>query len=165
MSSKYTRVPKTQTPQFSEHPDIQNPRFLYVCSSGKTHLRNSKTPSYSSRIQIGAYPDPNFSKLLPKDLSFNKERLLEENSSFKAKASDICEENLRLKTKLCELMKEQDQDSTKMLTKMKKKIRDLQNEAISKDDELLELQQNVKSSKIHEYYNEIDSYIKLGHQP
>ena len=160
MSSKYTRVPKTQTPQFSEHPDIQNPRFLYVCSSGKTHLRNSKTPSYSSRIQIGAYPDPNFSKLLPKDLSFNKERLLEENSSFKAKASDICEENLRLKTKLCELMKEQDQDSTKMLTKMKKKIRDLQNEAISKDDELLELQQNVKSSKIHEYYNEIDSYIK-----
>lgn len=159
MISRHSRQIKSNTVEGT--PDIDenmNQRLSFILKKAKN--RQSKTPTSSSRVQIGLHPDPNFTKIMPKDISFDRERLLEENSSIKVKAADVTQENLRLKTRMVELLELRDRESNKKIPRLKMKVREIQNLLIEKDEEMEEMMENIKSSKVYEKENEIESNVK-----
>ena len=159
MISRHSRQIKSSSVEGT--PDIDenmNQRLSFILKKAKN--RQSKTPTSSSRVQIGLHPDPNFTKIMPKDICFDKERLLEENNSIRVKAIDMTQENTRLKTKMVELLALRDKESNKAIPRLKMKVREIQNLLIEKEEETEEMMQNIKSSKIYEKENEIESNIK-----
>lgn len=149
MISRHSRQIKSTTGEGT--PDIDetmNKRLSFLIKNQKT--RQSKTPTSSSRVQISFHPDLNFSNIIPKDISFDRERLLEENSSIKVQFADVTQENTRLKTKMVELLALQDKESNKKVSRLKMKVRDMQNLLIEKDEKIEEMTENIKSSKIFE---------------
>ena len=129
-------------------------------NSYKSGNFQTKTPSYRGHPRISFQQDPNFMKLIPRDIPVDKERLIDDNLAFKSQTSLIIEENSRLKSRLFELQNEQNNEiSNNKVHKMKNKIRDLQSDLQKKEEDLLKLKKNLKSCKISEKQNEIDSYI------
>lgn len=106
--------------------------------------------------------DSKNSKLLPNDLKIDFEKLAEDHWSHRFRLSIHEKENTKLKMRLAQLIQEQDIDSTQEIPKLKTKIRKLQNKLINKEDQILLLKANIKSCKIKEQENDIESYIDEG---
>ena len=154
----YSAHPETKENDISFNGKLkQNSSFITITKSN-TPSRQTRYPTSARNVAVFQH-DPNFSKILPKDISLDKERLVEENSALKLKASECMDENQILKSRLLQLLQEQNLESSEKVPKMKKKIRELQEKFSAKEAEVVGLKTNIRSSKLLERENEIMSYI------
>lgn len=157
----------------SDYIDL-DPPLLSIPKQNCSFIIHTKSASKSHRMQrplselkYASNHKSKFSKYLPKDHSFDHERLSEDHWSCQLRAGLIEEENFKLKNRLNELIQDQELESNQELVKIKKKIRKLQHKLISREDQILALKTAIKSPKIPEYENmiknSIDEANKLMH--
>ena len=116
--------------------------------------------------------DENFSilsKLKPRKIAIDKERLYEENMALKLRNNTLNEDNLRLKTKISQIEKELNKKEeqaefsylkpTHLLANLKNSIKDLRQEIGQKNEEIVRLKRNIKNTKIGEVEVEVQAYI------
>ena len=110
------------------------------------------------------------SKLKPRRVTIDRERLYEENMALKLKNNGLHEELTRLRTKTLQIEKElnkrEDQADhlqvlkpTHMINSLKSSIKDLKYEIQLKNEEISKLKKNIKSTKINEIELEVQAYI------
>ncbi|OMJ95820.1 hypothetical protein SteCoe_716 [Stentor coeruleus] len=153
---------------FSSNSDYIDPEppLLSIPKQNCSFIIHTKSASKSHRMQrplselkYASNHKSKFSKYLPKDHSFDHERISEDHWSYKLRAGLIEEENFKLKNRLEELIQDQELESNQELAKIKKKIRKLQHKLISREDRILALKSAIKSSKIPECENKIKNSI------
>ncbi|OMJ71739.1 hypothetical protein SteCoe_29957 [Stentor coeruleus] len=110
------------------------------------------------------------SKLCPKKIASDKERLYEENINLKQMYNYINDENIKLKTRILQLEKNADQlkqqdpgtstnsKPTHLLENLKQNIRDLKTEIKEKNKEIDDLKRYVKYTKLQELEGECLQY-------
>ncbi|OMJ85089.1 hypothetical protein SteCoe_13676 [Stentor coeruleus] len=110
------------------------------------------------------------SKLCPKKITSDKERLYEENINLKQMYNYINDENIKLKTRILQLEKNTDQlklqdpstftnsKPTHLLESLKQNIRDLKTEIKIKNKEIDDLKRYVKYTKLQELEGECLQY-------
>lgn len=110
------------------------------------------------------------SKLCPKKIPSDKERLYEENINLKQMYNYINDENIKLKTRILQLEKNSDQlkqqdpgtstnsKPTHLLESLKQNIRDLKTEIKVKNKEIDDLKRYVKYTKLQELEGESLQY-------
>ena len=110
------------------------------------------------------------SRLKPRRVNIDKERLYEENMALKLKNNALHEELIRLRTKVSqvekELSKKEDLNEhlqvlkpVHLVNSLKSAIKDLKNEIQQKNDEISKIRKNIKSTKINEIELEVQAYI------
>ena len=109
-------------------------------------------------------------RLKPRRITMDKERLYEENMALKLKNNNLLQEILKLRTKLAqverELVKKDDNTETSQFTKpaqminsLKSAVKELKSEISIKDEEIHRLKKNFKSTKLNEMELEVQAYI------
>lgn len=109
-------------------------------------------------------------RLKPRRIAMDKERLYEDNMALKLKNNTMLQEILKLRTKIAQverdLAKKEDQsDSSQfskpvhMINNLKNTVKDLKNEISGKNEEIYKLRKNIKSTKITEIELEVQAYI------
>lgn len=154
------RFKKARNHSAKSESQEHNGSFIAKLNKDNSFVTSSKGNSRpaSTRPLAAFHHDPNFSKLLPKEIKIDRERLFDENQTLKLKTSEFLDENVRLKSKLS-LLLQYSNDTSAKVPKLKSKIRDLQKNLLSKEGEIADLKKNIRSSKLSEKENEIDSYI------
>ncbi|OMJ92961.1 hypothetical protein SteCoe_4182 [Stentor coeruleus] len=106
-----------------------------------------------------------------KSPSINRERLYEDNLSLKMKSNLLQEENTKLRTKINQieknLNKKEDPDTslfrigskTHLIPNLKQTIKDLKDTIKTKEEEIIILRKNPKSTKLSEVEIEMQTYI------
>ena len=109
-------------------------------------------------------------RLKPRRITMDKERLYEENMALKLKNNNLLQEILKLRTKVAqverELVKKDDNTETSQFTKpahminnLKGAVKELKSEISIKDEEIHRLKKNFKSTKLNEMELEVQAYI------
>ena len=103
------------------------------------------------------------SKLMPKTISTEKERLYEENLSLKQMYNQVHEENLKLRTKVQQLKKKSDSifaespsnKNVNLIDRLKNSMKDLKSEVQARNKEINDLKKNLRYTKINELESEL----------
>jgi hypothetical protein len=103
------------------------------------------------------------SRLLPRNIIQDKEKLYEENMQLKLHSNEIIDENLQLRTKIKQLelkkKKYEDQDpSLTLVSSLKATIKELKDKIGEKENEIHVLRKNIRLCKIDELEIEIKMY-------
>jgi hypothetical protein len=109
-------------------------------------------------------------RLKPRRITMDKERLYEENMALKLKNNNLLQEILKLRTKVAqverELAKKEDTTETSqfskpahMINNLKSAVKELKCEVSVKDEEIHRLRKNIKSTKLNEIELEVQAYI------
>ncbi|OMJ78553.1 hypothetical protein SteCoe_21616 [Stentor coeruleus] len=125
----------------------------------KPTFKTQKPSTNPSRQRNISQYDSKNSKPLSRDPKIDFEKLAEDHWNYRFRLSVHQEENTKLKMHLEQLIQEQDLESTQEIPKLKTKIRKLQSKLTYKEDQILKLKANIKSCKIKEQENDIESYI------
>jgi hypothetical protein len=131
-------------------------------------------PNYSGnlyKIRTGpGLPDSKYlSKVCPRKIPTEKERLYEENINLKQMYNLMNEENVRLKTKILQLEKNTEPVKPSDLTSpnnkaihlaesLKQTIKDLKGEIKAKDKEIEEIKKHVRYTKMQELESDLIQY-------
>ncbi|OMJ81437.1 hypothetical protein SteCoe_18115 [Stentor coeruleus] len=110
------------------------------------------------------------SRLKPRRIKIDKERLYEDNMALKLKNNSLHEEIIRLRTKISQVEKElnrredqidhnQNLKPVHLVNSLKSAIKDLKNEISIKNDEIIKLKRNIRSTKLNEIELEVQAYI------
>ncbi|OMJ86097.1 hypothetical protein SteCoe_12453 [Stentor coeruleus] len=110
------------------------------------------------------------SRLKPRRIKIEKERLYEDNMALKLKNNSLNEEIIRLRTKVSQIEKElskredqfdhnQNSKPVHLVNNLKSSIKDLKNEISIKNDEIIKLKRNIRSTKLNEIELEVQAYI------
>ena len=110
------------------------------------------------------------SKLRPRRVTIDKERLYEDNMALKYKNNNLMEELIRLRTRMSQIEKElnrKDEQSDNsvfskpvhMVNSLKMTVKDLKTEIFNKNEEIAKLKKHIKSTKINEIELEVQAYI------
>jgi hypothetical protein len=104
------------------------------------------------------------SKLLPKKIPTEKERLYEENLSLKQMHNAILEENMKLRTKVQQLKKRSEglsgespsNKNVNFVDRLKSSIKEMKSDLQSKNKEITELKKHIRFTKINELETELE---------
>ena len=107
------------------------------------------------------------SKLMPKTISTEKERLYEENLSLKQMYNQVHEENLKLRTKVQQLKKKSDSifaespsnKNVNLIDRLKNSMKDLKSEVQARNKEINDLKKNLRYTKINELESELQYQV------
>ena len=150
--------------------------FRPASAKGDFHRQKSSSKSRHLPINIKKTKTKKFvdysilSKLKPRRVNIDKERLYEENMALKLKNNNLLEELIRLRTKVSQVEKElnrkEDQNDISMISKpahminsLKLAVKDLKLEISNKNDEINKLKKHIKSTKINEIELQVQAYI------
>ena len=103
------------------------------------------------------------SRLLPKNILQDKEKLYEENMRLKLQSHDILAENLQLRTRVKQLeskkKKHDDHDpGLTLVATLKQNIKELNDKIQEKEDEIVQMRRNLRTCKLDEMEIEIKTY-------
>jgi hypothetical protein len=148
-------------PQRNQSAALKNTRSeLYFDSFFLT------SPSFglTQRPKTSKYKESSYlTKVTPKAIPQDREKLYEENLYLKAKSNQLLEENLQLKTKIkvFEDNKNETKDpSVTLMNNLKKKIKELNNKALEKENLINNLKRNIKNTRINELEKLVQTYYE-----
>ncbi|OMJ80903.1 hypothetical protein SteCoe_18763 [Stentor coeruleus] len=160
-----------------EKVNIQE-KNLRPVSAKASELYKSKRPITSKHLPINLRRERTkklvdysiLTRLKPRRVNIDKERLYEENMALKLKNNNLHEDITRLRTKINQIEKElnkrEDQNEhtqhikpAHLINSLKSTIKDLKSEINSKNDEIIKLKRNIRSTKINEIELEVQAYI------
>ena len=109
-------------------------------------------------------------RLKPRRIIMDKERLYEENMALKLKNNNLLQEILKLRTKVAqverELARKEDNTETSqfskpahMINNLKSAVKELKSDISIKDEEIHRLRKNFRSTKLNEMELEVQAYI------
>ena len=109
-------------------------------------------------------------RLKPRRIIMDKERLYEENMALKLKNNNLLQEILKLRTKVAQVERElaKKEDNTEnsqyskpahMINNLKSAVKELKSDISIKDEEIHRLRKNFRSTKLNEMELEVQAYI------
>jgi len=171
--SLWAERPATVKPElekrYSTRP-VSASRYFPASKSGSLH-----------KMKRPLYPDPaTLSKLKPRRIAIDKERLYEETLALKMESNFFKEENTRLRTKMLHMEREIDRkdgfledlkstskersfnssfQSSHLIASLKTSIKELRQELRAKEEETLKAKRDVRISRLNELEVELQAYI------
>ena len=155
--------------RFSTRP-VSASRYFPASKSGSLH-----------KMKRPLYPDATtLSRLKPRKIAIDKERLYEETLALKMEANFFKEENTRLRTKMLQMEREIDRkdgfledlkstskersfsssyQSSHLIASLKTNIKELRQELRAKEEESLKAKRDIRASRMSELEVELQAYI------
>ena len=162
---------------FSDKLYTQINNYRPVNAKGSPLIK-SKRPATAKRPHLTVRKDKKsltrdfslLTKLKPRSIRIDKERLYEENLALKLRNNQLSEELIKLRTRITlaekELNRKDEQNDqfqvlkpAHLINRLKLSIRDLKVEILEKDEEVLKVKRQIKITKLTETEVEIQAYI------
>ena len=127
-------------------------------------IHKSKTTSELNRPVTSRNNDVyTLSRLLPRNINQDKEKLYEENMRLKLQSNDILGENVQLRTRVKKLetkkkKHDEGEPGLALVASLKQTNRDLKAKLLAKEEEVHGLRKNIRTCKLDEMEMEIKTY-------
>ena len=148
-------------PVSAKNSDFSKPKRPITAKHPPINLRKERNKNSDFSI---------LTRLKPRRVNIDKERLYEENMALKLRNNGLSEDLIRLRTRMSqvekELNKKEEQNDhfqvlkpAHLINSLKSSIKDLKSEIQQKNEEIGRLKKNIKSTKINEIELEVQAYI------
>ena len=153
-----------ETAYSSRKVTIVNSPSLKIRPRTERTIHKSKTTSELTRKGTTHIKEIyTLSRLLPRNINQDKEKLFEENMRLKLQSNDILGENIQLRTRVKKLESrkhkyDQSEPGLALVASLKQNIKELKVKLGEKEEEVHSLRKNIRTCKLDELEMEIKTY-------